>query len=163
MSIRNHVSSRLGGKMSRNELIYMFSSKADGFSAKFPKKPQIVNTASNSHYVYNNHRARRGGVGFIITVTDVLVDIKTTEDAIDELQVWADSEVPDMTPLGEPDFKTFHINDLPSVFTVRKNTAQNTIRYDVAVIKDNKLYDISINSVGENKDLFTNFVDNFRF
>lgn len=144
------------------ELKYLFTSKDDAFSIMFPKKPRVVDEAQARYYVFNNNK----NTGLVVTVQDVLwYNIKTQQDIAAQLKTWVQetTKADDMTHVVKPDFRSIRVDGSLAAVTVRTNSNRSTIRYDAVTIKDNKLYDITLNSTVENIELFTKFLKNFKF
>lgn len=140
----------------KHELKYRFTSKEDGFSVSFPRKPQVIDTDDYSRqYVYKSKSANHS-----VTVYD-LADGKTTKaEMMAELR---GSIMRVSNYLGiEPEFEIFELEGLPSAhFSVERGS--DVFYYYTVVVKGDKLYDIVLSVKGENDELFVEFVNNFKF
>ncbi len=140
----------------KHELKYKFTSKEDGFSASFPKKPQVIDTGDYSRqYVSKSKRTNHS-----VTVYD-LADSKTTKT---EMMTELRSSVKRVSNyLGvEPEFDIFELEGLPSAHFSIDRGAKGFYYYTV-VVKDDKLYDIVLSIIGENDELFVEFINSFGF
>jgi len=140
----------------KNELKYKFTAKDDGFSASFPKKPQVIDTGDYSRqYVSKTKRSNHS-----VTVYD-LADSKTTKtEMMDELRSSV-NRVSNYLGL-EPEFDIFELEGLPSAH-FSTDRGDKGFYYYTVVVKDDKLYDIVLSIIGEKDELFVEFVNSFKF
>lgn len=141
----------------KHKLKYRFTSKEDGFSVSFPKKPQTVDTGDYSRqYVSKNKSANHS-----ITVYDLAESKTTKEEMMIELYT-AISRVANYMDIDEPNYEMFEIDGVLAMHTSFERD-NNSIYYYAVVVKDNKLYDIVLSIMGESDELFVEFVNSFEF
>ena len=141
----------------KHELKYKFTSKEDGFSVSFPKKPQVIDTGDYSRqYVSKNKTANHS-----VTVYDLAESKTTKPEMMTELR-GAIARVSNFFG-EEPDlFETAEIDGLPSLHTSFERD-NNSIYYYAVVVKGDKLYDIILSIASENDELFVEFVNSVKF
>lgn len=140
----------------KHELKYKFTSKEDGFSVSFPKKPDAIDTGDYSRqYVSKSKSANHS-----VTVYD-LAESKTTKvEMMAELK-GAIARVSNL--LGEePEFDIFELEGLPSAHFSTDRDDKGFYYYTV-VVKDDKLYDIVLSIIGENDEIYVEFINSFKF
>lgn len=141
----------------KHELKYKFTSKEDEFSVSFPKKPQVIDTGDYSRqYVSKSKSASHS-----VTVYDLAESKTTKAEVMIELRT-AISRVANYMDIDEPNYEMFEIDGLLSMHTSFER-GNNSIYYYAVVVKDDKLYDIVLSIIGENDELFVEFVNSFRF
>ncbi len=143
------------------ELKYIFTSQEDGFSVSFPKKPQTIDTGDYSRqYIFKSKNAICS-----VTVYDLREARTERKDMTGEVML-AVARVLNILDIKATETRSWDgeavINGLPSIQLSAEN-ANGTIYYFAGVVKANKLYELVLNVHSENDELFSKFVNSFKF
>ncbi len=130
--------------------------KGDGFSIKFPEQPQSIDTGDHSRQYIT-----KGKVAiYSVTVYDLATPRVTESEMRGEL-LNAVTRISNLLGWEHSNEITI-ICDLPAIQLTFELNKSNTHYYAV-VVKNDKLYEIALNTKGNSEDLFTKFVNNFEF
>ncbi len=140
----------------KHKLKYSFTSKEEGFSVSFPKKPQEIDSEDYSRQYVSKDK----GAVHSVTVYDLANKMNTKAEVLAMLE---SSVARVCSILGiEPYYEIFELDGLPSAhFSIERDNG--TTYYYTTSVKDDKTYDVALSVRGGDDDMFVDFINSFRF
>ena len=138
------------------KLPYNFTSKQDGFQINFPKKPKIIDS-----HDYSRQYIVKTVMSYVVTVYDLAAMTRTQKQIKDELRL-AVNRVSSAFGIFEPEFTEAEILGIPCINATYQMDNGRSYYY-LVLIKNNKLYELTLSLTGEGESLIANFVNSFRF